>query len=188
MFDSPHPDHPHDPLDLLRTKGISSGLSKAYKSANGGRCCCHFPVAVRESPHLLATLLPKMSNSHLVRCTTAGGAFLGHVKLREAHQLIREGRAKGVGGNKKREFQTLVRLDRFVDMKIPGGTLTTTYREHLGDTRSVLTPKRIAPHGGGFVKYDPDLTFAELHAGHFVSAATKLRRAEMHKFQIGAKG
>lgn len=93
-----------------------------------------------------------------------------------AHKLIREKRAVGRGGNNKRKFQTLVRLDKFVDMRIPGGTLSTTYREDLGNTRSVVTLKRLTKEGE-FVKYDSELTFKELSAGRFVSAATKRRRA-----------
>ena len=97
----------------------------------------------------------------------------------DAKSAIEGPTRKATGNEKRPRLISIKDVHAGVDQQIPIGTLVTTYTEDLGDTRFVITSKRVQPDGGrgSLVKYDPDLTFAELREGRFVSATTVERRA-----------
>ena len=123
--------------------------------------------------------------THLVSVLTRGKLYLRKVTQKEAWRMVEQGRCridKKIDGRERRaRLKTIIDLRAGWDQHLPAGALKTTYHEDLGDTRSLITSKRVQrvdkEHGHDFVKYDPDLTFSELRAGAFVSAVTRVRLA-----------
>jgi hypothetical protein len=121
---------------------------------------------------------------HLVKILTRGHQYLRKCTQKEAWRLIKSGRAKEHTDAKGRErlprLKTIIDLSAGAELKVPIGSLKTTYEEPLGDTRSLITSKRVQAgdkkYGDSFVAWDQGLTFKELRAGQFVSAETKVRR------------
>lgn len=118
---------------------------------------------------------------------TVGGAWVKNINSSLANQRIRAGRAKIKHCNSKRLF-SIIDLDARIDMRIPGGSLSTIYREQLGNTRSCHTLKRaIGPRESAeYVAWDQGLNQQDLKNGRIKSTATRLRQMEesiQHRFR-----
>jgi hypothetical protein len=120
-----------------------------------------------------------------VRVLSPGGVFLRKCTQREAAKHIREKRFKIRSSNRRRVI-AVIDLHAKVAAQIPMPA-AMTYREQLGDTRSIVVIKRlggriVAKVSGFFVEmyetrnWDPGLTFKEARDGKLISDETKLRR------------
>lgn len=108
-----------------------------------------------------------------VRVVSKGGVFLSYVSHKQATRMIFDGRARVRDANRKR-LRCIMAVHGRVEAKLPGQR-PLTYRERLGDTRSVIVLLRVTKDGR-FVPWDQGLTFKEVRAGQIISQDTRERR------------
>ena len=105
-----------------------------------------------------------------------GNIFIGRTTLEDANRRVRARTAKVLSCNKSQITDIEVHGAK-VHAQIPGNALVTVYRDHLGDTMSVLSLMRPGK-GGGLRRWDNDLTFSELRNGQHMSETTRQRLRE----------
>lgn len=106
-----------------------------------------------------------------VRRLSPGGHCIGWCSHGDAVDLVRKKRAKVADATRQR-LRAIVELDVRVDSGLPGATLQTYYLESLGNAKWVGVQRRVTADGT-LVKWDQNLTFAELRAGRIRSETSR---------------
>lgn len=105
-----------------------------------------------------------------VRKLSPGGHCIGWCSHHDAVDLVRRKRAKVADATRQR-LRAIIEVDARVDSGLPGATLQTYYLESLGNAKWVGAQRRLTAEGT-LVRWDQNLTFAEVRAGRIRSEAS----------------
>jgi hypothetical protein len=125
-----------------------------------------------------------MRNLRLLDCNNN---FVKMLEEEEARLLIKSGQAT-MRETGRRAVLTLKTHKSVEDYSGGNATaaLSTTYTEHHAGQKICIL-KRVEP-GGGFGKWDNDLTFGELRAGQHVSSKQRVERALAERARRNSPG